>query len=62
MAPKLDKVFNKISPDKKSLICIILVGLFIIDSMYSSKHPNMGAGISSNINPSVESRYCKKKN
>ena len=62
MAPKLDKVFNKISPDKKSLICIILVSLFIIDSMYSSKHPNMGAGISSNINPGVESKYCKEKN
>ncbi len=48
-APFLDSIFEKIKPNIKVILCIVLTLLFIIDSVYSSKHPNTGEGVSQNF-------------
>lgn len=45
LAPKLSKVFNKLSNYILVPICVILTSLFIIDVIYSHYHPNMGEGV-----------------
>ncbi len=47
VAPFLDKLFEKISDNKKRIICIILVTLFLVDLIYSTINPNVGKGITS---------------
>lgn len=44
-APFLDSLYMKIPKNIKTILCIILCTLFIIDFGYSSKHPNIGNGI-----------------
>lgn len=47
LAPILDNLFNKIKPEIKRCICIVLVGLYLVDFIYTSQvKPNTGAGIS----------------
>ena len=48
--PFLNKLFNKIKPKLKTIICIIISILFIIDLSYSIIHPNTGSGISWQVN------------
>ena len=48
--PKLNKLFNKIKPKIKTIICIILSILFLTDLTYSIINPNTGKGISWQIN------------
>lgn len=64
IAPKLDRIFKKISKKNTFVLCTILVTLFSIDWLYSSKNPNMGAGITdeNNMAPPITSNYCKNKN
>ncbi len=45
LAPKLSKVFNKLSNYILVPICVILTFLFTIDFIYSHYHPNMGEGV-----------------
>lgn len=45
IAPFLDSCFNKVPKKIQIICCIILVVLFLIDLVYSTYHPNMGAGI-----------------
>lgn len=45
LAPKLSKVFNKLSNYILVPLCVILTFLFTIDVIYSHYHPNMGEGV-----------------
>ncbi|MBQ4031988.1 MAG: putative ABC transporter permease [Bacilli bacterium] len=48
--PRLNKLYNKIKPKLKTIICIILSVLFLTDLTYSIIHPNTGKGISWQVN------------
>ena len=45
LAPLIDNHLKKIKPKVLVVCCTILVSLFTIDQIYSSKHPNEGKGI-----------------
>ena len=45
VAPLLNNIFEKISQKLRIPLCVILVALFIFDSVYSHFYPNMGKGI-----------------
>lgn len=47
LAPLLDNFYKKIKLKIRTVLCIILLSLFIIDFIYSSYVPNTGKGISS---------------
>ena len=45
-APQIDEWINKKIPLKVQIaLCVVLMSLFITDQIYSSKHPNTGAGV-----------------
>jgi len=44
-APRIDDLIQKIPLKIQIILCVVLMGLFITDEVYSSKHPNMGTGI-----------------
>ena len=44
-APLFDNIIKKIPKKKLIALCIALLCIFSIDQVYSSKHPNMGKGI-----------------
>ncbi len=50
LLPWLNKQINKIKPQIKKIICIILSILYIIDFSSSLVHPNTGSGISWQVN------------
>lgn len=45
LAPWLDDLYRKISIKTRWFICLLLLSLFVADSIYSYVHPNMGKGI-----------------
>ena len=45
LAPLLDNQIRKIKMKVLVPICLILLGIFIVDQVYSKQHPNMGDGI-----------------
>ena len=47
IAPLLNYYYTKIKPQMAISICTVLLLLFSIDVIYSSKHPNAGKGITS---------------
>lgn len=47
IAPALDNMIKKINKNVILTISIILVSMFIVDKIYSSKNPNVGDGITS---------------
>lgn len=49
LAPLFDKVYNKLNKKLVTIMCIILISLYVIDTCYSSHVPNTGEGISINI-------------
>lgn len=49
VAPFFDSLFMKIPKKYKTLFCILLSILYIIDFAYSSKYPNTGEGVSQNF-------------
>ncbi len=49
LAPLFDKVYNKLNKKLVTIMCIILISLYVIDTCYSSHIPNTGEGISINI-------------
>ena len=57
IAPALDNLINRINTMLVITISIILVTAFTIDNIYSSKHPNMGDGITH-----YKSSYIEYKN
>ncbi len=50
LIPYLNKLFNKIKPKLKTIICVVLALLYIIDFSHSLIHPNTGKGISWQVN------------
>jgi len=50
LLPFLNKLYNKIKPKLKLIICIILSVLYIIDFSHSLINPNTGKGISWQVN------------
>ncbi len=49
LAPILDNFYRKWNPHWKSILCIVLVLCIGVDFLYSSKHPNVGEGITTEI-------------
>lgn len=49
LAPILNNIYEKINPQIKITICIILIILFGADMIYSTMHPNIGEGITDSI-------------
>lgn len=47
LAPVLDNLIRKFSPKKVFVVALLLVCIFTADQIYSGRHPNTGAGISS---------------
>ena len=45
IAPALDNMINKINKKVLVLISVILLSVFTLDKIYSSKYPNIGEGI-----------------
>jgi len=44
-APQIDDWIQKIPLKVQIALCVVLMGLFITDQVYSSKHPNTGKGV-----------------
>ena len=49
LAPLLDQHFQKWNPKFVTGLCVVLVLFLSLDFMYSSKHPNTGDGITSEL-------------
>lgn len=47
VAPFIDNIIKKINKNVVVIISIILITIFMVDKIYSSKHPNIGEGITS---------------
>lgn len=47
IAPFFDEVFQRIPKKIAIIMCVILLGIFAVDSAYSVVHPNSGKGITS---------------
>ena len=45
LGPIIDDWLRKVNKKVLMTVCIILLSLFAVDLVYSSKHPNMGKGI-----------------
>ena len=45
LGPIVDNWLRKVNKKALMSVCIVLLSLFMIDVIYSSKHPNMGKGI-----------------
>lgn len=45
LVPLLDDLFQKINRKVAIAVCVVLLIIFCIDQIYSSKHPNTGKGI-----------------
>ena len=45
LAPIIDNQIQKLKPKLLVILCILLLGTFLTDQIYSSKHPNAGKGI-----------------
>ena len=57
IAPLAVNFFDKIKPHFKKIICIILIIIFSLDFYYSSKHPNIGKGITHEIKEKKTIKY-----
>lgn len=44
-APVFDNLYKKIPVKIQILLCVVLLGAFAVDQLYSHEHPNMGKGI-----------------
>lgn len=60
-APLLDNIIKKINHQVLVVICAILLAVFLVDEIYSSKHPNTGKGITSYATTYVEKVKYKRK-
>ena len=53
LGPVIDNWLRRVNKKILVTICVILLSLFAIDLVYSSKHPNMGKGITDYDNVSI---------
>lgn len=44
--PALERLLGKLSLHSREILCMILLGIFLIDLLWSFQNPNQGAGIS----------------
>ena len=49
IAPILDNLYSKIKPKIASILCVVLISLYLADLMYTKVNPNTGVGISEEI-------------
>ena len=49
IAPILDNLYNKIKPKIASILCVVLISLYLADLMYTKVNPNTGVGISEEV-------------
>ena len=61
IAPLLDNLLKKVNRKALLLAAIMLISLFSFDQVYSVKHPNTGAGISSGNTKQVAMRIVESK-
>lgn len=47
VAPKLSKIFAKVSKKILIPICVLLISIFVVDLIHSQNYPNTGEGITS---------------
>ena len=47
VAPVLDNLLRRMNRGVLAALCVVLLACFAVDEVYSSAHPNMGAGITS---------------
>ena len=61
IAPLLDNFLKKVNRKALLLAAIMLISLFSFDQIYSVKHPNTGAGISSGNTKQVAMKIVESK-
>ena len=61
IAPLLDNLLKKVNRKALLLAAIMLISLFSFDQVYSVKHPNTGAGISSGNTKQVAMKIVESK-
>lgn len=61
IAPLLDNFIRRIKPAVCVCLCIVLLSLFLCDQIYSTKHPNEGAGITFSARGSAASATASAK-
>ena len=61
IAPLLDNLLKKVNRKALLLAAIMLISLFSFDQIYSVKHPNTGAGISSGNTKQVAMKIVESK-
>ena len=49
IAPILDNLYSKIKPKIASILCVVLISLYLTDLMYTKVNPNTGVGISEEV-------------
>lgn len=49
VAPAIDNLIRKVNKKVLTVVCVILVLIFIGDSIYSNKHPNTGEGVTNKV-------------
>ena len=54
LAPVCDKLYSKIPYKTSVIICIILVTIYGADFIYSQTHPNVGYGVSGELQSDIE--------
>ena len=57
LGPVLDNWLRKVNKKALVIVCTILLSLFAIDAVYSSKHPNTGKGITDYACEKVDNHY-----
>ncbi len=53
-APAIETFLEKINKNVKIILCVILISGFIIDSIYTTDHPNSGEGITKTIEVAIK--------
>lgn len=59
IAPILDNLYSKIKPKIASILCVVLISLYLVDLMYTKVNPNTGEGISEEIK--IDDSYKNNK-
>jgi len=61
LAPKLKEIYTKVPIPIQIILCVTLISLFVIDNIYSRKHPNMGKGITDYENWKIKKKSINGK-
>ena len=49
LRPRLERLLGKLSLPSREILCMVLVGIFLIDLIWSLQNPNQGAGITTPV-------------